>query len=70
MMRAADAQIDKLRKQAASIDSLGAPLVQAINDRSFWIEVIEDLNARLPKEDIWITELIPMSGGKPIGVDE
>ncbi|SRR5581483_7862696 len=70
MMRAADAQIDKLRKQATSIDSLAAPLVQAINDRSFWIELIEDLNARLPKEDVWITELIPMSGGKPIGVDE
>jgi type IV pilus assembly protein PilM len=70
MMRAADAQIDKLRKQAVAIDSLSAPLVQAINDRSFWIELIEDLNARLPKEDIWITELIPMSGGKPIGVDE
>ncbi len=70
MMRAAEAQLDKLRKQSASIDSLAAPLVAAINDRSFWIEIIEDLNARLPKEDIWITELIPMSAGKPIGVDE
>lgn len=69
-MRAADAQLDKLRKQAASIDSLAAPLVQAITDRSFWIEIVEELNARLPKEDIWITELIPMSGGKPIGVEE
>ena len=70
MMRAAEAQLDKLRKQAASIDSLATPLVQAINDRSFWVELIEDLNVRLPKEDIWITELIPMSAGKPIGVDE
>jgi hypothetical protein len=31
---------------------------------------LEDLNVRLPKEDIWITELIPTSGGKPVGVDE
>jgi type IV pilus assembly protein PilM len=70
MMRAAEAQLDKLRKQAASIDSLATPLVEAINDRSFWVELIEDLNVRLPKEDIWVTELIPMSAGKPIGVDE
>ena len=34
------------------------------------MEIVEDLNARLPKEDIWITELVPMSGGKPVGVDE
>ena len=69
-MQAAEAKIDKLRKQAASLDALGAPLGAAINDRFFWTEVLEDLNARLPKEDIWVTELIPLSGGKPIGVDE
>ena len=27
---------------------------------------IEDLNARLPKENIWITELAPISGGQPV----
>jgi type IV pilus assembly protein PilM len=69
-MRAAEAQLDKLKKQVASLDSLATPLIEAINDRSFWLEILEDLNARLPKEDIWITELIPMSGGKPIGVDQ
>jgi type IV pilus assembly protein PilM len=70
IMRAADAQLDKLRKQAASLDSLASPLIDAINDRSFWLQILEDLNARLPKEDIWITELVATSGGKPIGVDE
>ncbi len=69
-MRAAEAQLDKLRKQAVSLDSLATPIITAINDRSFWVEIIEDLNARLPKEDIWITELVGTSGGKPIGVDE
>ena len=69
-MHGAEGQLDQLRKQAVSIDSFASPLVQTINDRSFWIEVIEDLNQRLPKEDIWITELVPMSGGKPVGVDE
>ena len=69
-MRAAEAKIDNLRKQANSLDSLATPLISAINDRFFWVEVLEDLNSRLPKEDIWITDLLPTSGGKPIGVDE
>ncbi len=69
-MQAAEAKIEKLRKQAVSLDAVAAPLTSTINDRFFWIEILEDLNARLPKEDIWITELIPTSGGKPVGVDE
>jgi type IV pilus assembly protein PilM len=70
MMRAADAQLGKLRKQAASLDSVATPLIAAVNDRSFWVEIIEDLNVRLPKEDIWITELVATSGGKPVGAGE
>jgi Tfp pilus assembly protein PilN len=69
-MQAAEKKIDKLRKQAAALDVVAVPLTSAINNRFFWIEILEDLNARLPKEDIWITELIPLSAGKPIGVDE
>lgn len=69
-MRAAEVKIDKLRKDVTSLDSFATPLVSAINDRFFWVEILEDLNARLPKEDVWITELVPTSGGKPVGVDE
>ncbi len=69
-MRAAEARFDKLRKETASLDSMATPLITAIKDRSFWPEILEDLNARLPKEDIWITELIAMSGGKAVGVGE
>lgn len=69
-MRAAEAKIDKLRQQALSLDAVSSPLVTAINDRSFWTQILEDLNARLPQENIWITELVPTSGGKPIGVDQ
>ncbi len=63
-MRAAEAQIDKLRKTATSLDSFATPLISAINDRFFWPEILDDLNARLPKEDIWITELVPDVGWK------
>jgi type IV pilus assembly protein PilM len=69
-MRAAEVKIDRLRKDVASLDSFATPLISAINDRFFWIQILEDLNARLPKEDIWITELFPTSAGKPVGLDE
>jgi type IV pilus assembly protein PilM len=68
-MHAAEAKINKLRKDAAASDSIATPLIAAINDRFFWVEILEDLNARLPKEDIWITELVPTLGGKPVGPD-
>ncbi len=69
-MRAAEEKIDKLRQQAGVLDAVTVPLVAAINDRFFWVQLLEDLNARLPKEDIWITELMPTSGGKPVDFED
>ncbi len=69
-MRTAEAKIDNLRKQIAAHDAVATTLVDGVNDRSWWMELLEELNARLPKDDVWITELIPMWGGKPVGVDE
>jgi type IV pilus assembly protein PilM len=66
-MRAIESQMNNVRKQIGALDGVSTPLLEAINDRNFWLEIIEDLNARLPKEDIWITELIATSGGKPVG---
>ncbi len=70
VMRGLEGQMNNVRKETTALDSTATPLVSAINDRSFWPEIIEDLNARLPKEDIWITELVPTSGGKPMGVGD
>lgn len=69
-MRAAEAKIENLRKGAAALDAMSEPVADAINDRFFWVELLQDLNARLPKENIWITELIPLSGRTPIDGDE
>jgi type IV pilus assembly protein PilM len=70
IMRAAERKLETLRKQTASLDKAATPLISAVNDRGFWLELLEDLNTRLPPEDVWITELIPLSAGKPVGVDE
>jgi cell division protein FtsB len=69
-MKAAETRLDKLKKEVATLDSGAAPLIAAINDRSFWPEILEELNARLPESDIWITELVATSGGKTVGTNE
>jgi type IV pilus assembly protein PilM len=69
-MRTAEARLDKLKKQAASLDSVATPLITAINDRNFWPQILDDLNSRLPEADIWITELAATSGGKVLGAGE
>jgi type IV pilus assembly protein PilM len=65
-MHRLETQMNQVRKETTVLDNQSAPLVAAINERSFWPLILEDLNSRLPKEDIWITELIPTSGGKPL----
>jgi type IV pilus assembly protein PilM len=69
-MKGIETQMSQVRKDTTVLDNQSTPLVAAINERSFWPLILEDLNARLPKEDIWITELIPTSGGKPLGAPD
>jgi Tfp pilus assembly protein PilN len=69
-MRRMETQMSQVRMEIASLDNHSAPLVAAINDRDFWPQILDELNARLPKEDIWITELAPTSGGKPLGAPD
>lgn len=67
-LRPIEAQANVLRQQTAALDVVATPLIAAINDQSFWPQILEDLNERLPKENIWITELVATSGGVPLDV--
>lgn len=69
-LRAAEGQLDKVKKQIAALDTVAIPLIAAVNDRNFWPQILEELNARLPEADIWITELAATSGGKPLGLPD
>jgi len=69
-MRVVETRIEKVRREITALDGVATPLITAIHERNFWLQIIEDLNARLPKEDIWITELIATSGGKLVGATE
>ena len=65
-LRGFQTRIDGIRKEATTLDSIASPLLDAVKARSFWPQLLEDLNARLPKENIWVTELVPLSNGKPV----
>ena len=69
-LRRLEAQLNEVRKQTAALDTNSAPLVTALADRGFWLQIVEELNTRLPKEDIWITELVATSGGKPLAAPD
>src|SRR5436190_7194377 len=69
-MHVTEGQLDRLKKQINALDNIATPLITAVNDRNFWPQILEDLNARLPEADIWITELAATSGGKLLGVPE
>ena len=63
-MRSVENRIAQLKKETGVLDAAATPLLSAINDRGAWLRILDDLNARLPKENIWITELAPTSDGK------
>nr|MBA3544625.1 pilus assembly protein PilM [Chthoniobacterales bacterium] len=60
-------KIKKFARETTTLDAAATPLLSAINDRGVWLRILDDLNARLPKENIWLTELAPTSGGRIVG---
>ena len=70
VLKRIESQLNEMRRKTAALDSLAMPLIVAVNERSFWPQIIEELNARLPKEDIWITEVMATSRGTPLDASD
>jgi type IV pilus assembly protein PilM len=66
-MQRYEGQLNQLRRERDSLDAAVSPLLGVVSDEGAWLRILDDLNARLPKEDIWITELAPTCGGKIVG---
>ncbi|MEP7249572.1 MAG: type IV pilus assembly protein PilM [Spartobacteria bacterium] len=66
-MRGMENRIKQLGRETSKLDAAAAPVLSAISDRGAWVRILDDLNARLPKQDIWITELAPTSAGRVVG---
>ena len=69
-MRMAETRLNKLKNETSSLDAIATPLITAINDRDFWPKILDELNARLPSADIWVTELGATAGGKLLEAGE
>lgn len=48
-------KIDKAKKDIKDQQETARPYLTAVEDKGYWIEMIEDINNRLPRELIWVT---------------
>lgn len=69
-MHGLETQLSKLSRGITTLDTETAPLLASLSARGGWLQILDDLNARLPKENIWITELAPISGNAVLGENE
>ncbi|SRR5579862_419639 len=52
-------RLDAVTKEIQGIKQQTAPFQQAVEEREFWVRIIDDLNLRLPKKFIWVTQMEP-----------
>ncbi len=69
-MHGLETQLSKLNRDLTALDLETAPLLASLSGRGGWLQILDDLNARLPKDNIWITELVPISGGAVLGENQ
>lgn len=50
-------RFEAIKKVIKAKQDTAAPLIEAIDDREYWVKLLDDLNARLPERGIWITSL-------------
>jgi type IV pilus assembly protein PilM len=58
-------RFDALQAETKRLQEAAAPLILAANERSAWAEILEELGSRLPPRFIWVTDLKPLSEGRP-----
>ncbi len=63
-------QVNDTAADIGRISGIADPLVQAINARQYWPELISEINYHQPERYIWVTLLEPTSGGKPVAIDD
>lgn len=51
-----ETKMNKVRSEVKVEEKESAPYVQAVQDRSYWVKLIDDVNSRLPARNIWVTD--------------
>lgn len=54
-----EGQIATAKKEIDAVQATAKPFVQAVEERDFWVRVIDDFNARLPQQFLWVTLFEP-----------
>jgi Tfp pilus assembly protein PilN len=54
-MKGFEEKLDAQRREIKNSQERAMPFLQAVNDRDYWLRVIDDMNTRLPERYIWIT---------------
>lgn len=54
-----EGRLAKVRLDIKAQEELALPLLEAVRERDYWVRIIDDINARLPSEFVWITTLAP-----------
>jgi hypothetical protein len=47
--------IKEARNEITAEQDTAAPFLKAVDERTYWTQVIDDINSRLPKEYVWVT---------------
>lgn len=55
-------QFQSVDSEVAELDRRIEPLTRLLTERDYWLNVVDDLNSRLPERNIWITRMEPASG--------
>ncbi len=48
-------RMNAARNEIKAQQDTAAPLLAAVEERGYWVKVIEDINTRLPKDLVWVT---------------
>jgi type IV pilus assembly protein PilM len=59
-LQALEAKFEALRKEGKAAQENASPYLQAVEDRDYWLKVIDDINARLPDRFVWVTSFEPV----------
>lgn len=54
-----EGRMNSIRSAIKAQEEQAAPVIEAINAREYWVKIIDDINARLPRDYVWITSFQP-----------
>ena len=54
-LKGLEKRMDAARADIKAQQDTAAPLLTAVDERVYWVKVIEDINTRLPKDLVWVT---------------